>query len=294
MDGRQRLQLGPPLVHAQVACNADGLAARGLDRQTADRRKHRGVEIDVLFSVAQLDEQHSGPQGAHAGRQPVEAEGRSRKPRVGDVAGGQPRQLLQGIRVYVAGVRGDAVRSRLCAGDAAVAVVVVTRHAGGQHAAARGPARHVRAPRPPQAAIRLPGLTLVLPELVEVAEREPGVGVAVPLPDDLRVGERAVLEVDVGQRAPVAVGALLVVLQAHVLPLQQPRRERARLLAEALHRPAGIDRLRRIDADQPNAADTLDDDRVAVDDPLDELGGAWRRPERQGDSGKQRDGTDGS
>ena len=52
---------------------------------------------------------------------------------------------------------------------------------------------------------------------------------------------------------------------------------RARLLAEALDRTAGMNRLRRVHADQPHAADALDDDRVAVDDPFDDLGGGGSR-----------------
>ena len=55
---------------------------------------------------------------------------------------------------------------------------------------------------PHRPAAGLTGLALELPEPVEVLERKPRVRVAVTLPDDLRVHERAVRQVDVRQCPP--------------------------------------------------------------------------------------------
>ena len=108
--------------------------------------------------------------------------------------------------------------------DPAIAVVVPPRRP--RTSCRRGSAHAPDAPgrplgrrlRPPQPAARLPRLPLQPPEPVEVAEGEPRVGVAVAPPNDLRVDEGPVPQIDVGKRAAVAVAPLAVVLQADALP----------------------------------------------------------------------------
>ena len=176
------------------------------------------------------------------------------------------------------GHRRDSVPPGLGARDAAVAVVVPACESRGA-AGGRRPRGRGRRPHPPfgrrhctpEAAAGLTRLALELPEPVEILERKPRIRVAVTLPDDLRVGERAVRQVDVSERPPVAVGALPVVLQPHPLAFEQPLREGTGLPAEELDRAPRIDRLRGVDADQAHAPYVVNDDRVAVDDPLDAL-----------------------
>ena len=184
---------------------------------------------------------------------------------------------MYGVRRVPARYRSDPVAARLRARDPAVAVVVPP---GRRRTARRRPStRTPRAPRrprvrrlrPPQPPPRLARLALQPPEPVQVTEGEARVRVPVALPDDLRVREGAVAQMDVGESTAVAVGPLAVVLQADPPPLEQALREGARLPAVELDRPARVDRLRRVDADQPHAPDAPDDDGVAVDHPFDEL-----------------------
>ena len=149
----------------------------------------------------------------------------------------------------------DPVATRLRARDPPVAVVVPPRRPRtprrrGTGRTPHAPGRpHVRRLRPPQPTARFPRLPFQPPEPVEVAEGEPGVRVAVAPPDDLRVREGAVAQIDVGEGAAVPVSPLAVVRQADRLPLEQTLREGARLPAEELDRPPRVDRLGRVDAD---------------------------------------------
>ena len=94
-------------------------------------------------------------------------------------------------------------------------------------------------------------------------------GARVAVAHQLRVDEGAVgLAVDVGQQAPVAVALLDIADEAHAAARHERRVGGRGALGVALHRRAGLDRLRRVDADVAHAlaaAVEAHADGVAVD-----------------------------
>src|SRR3990172_2506838 len=125
----------------------------------------------------------------------------------------------------------------------------------------------------PQAAAGVAGLALQGAELFEIGEGETGVGEAVALADDFGVQESSVFEINVGERAAVAVLRLRRVEdEADTAAFALAAGELSRFLPEVLNRAVGRDAFRRIDANQPDAVAFArsrvgvrrDDERVAV------------------------------
>lgn len=120
----------------------------------------------------------------------------------------------------------------------------------------------------------LAGLALQVPKFFQIAEREARVGVAVALPDDFRVQECPVFEVDVSQGAAVLVFVSgsrvgLIQFQPNLFPRSYPTRELFRLSAEALDRLLRVLCLRRVDANETHPFIGTEDQSVPVDDPND-------------------------
>jgi hypothetical protein len=87
----------------------------------------------------------------------------------------------------------------------------------------------------------------------------------------LRRRQSPIREIDVGEQPPVDVALLDAEDEPHALPGQVPFGEVRSALAEALHRRVRLDRLRRIDPDQPHIFVPPADpnfDRVPVDHAL--------------------------
>jgi hypothetical protein len=104
----------------------------------------------------------------------------------------------------------------------------------------------------------------------EELKRKLRIGVAVTPTHDLRIHEGAILQVEVGQRAPVAVAALHVELEPHGTIQYKLFQERARLVTRGLDGLSGMNGFRGVNTDQSDRADASHDDGIAIDDPLDD------------------------
>lgn len=124
----------------------------------------------------------------------------------------------------------------------------------------------------PQSSSLLSSLPLQLAELLEMLERELRVCMPVALANNLRVHERAVLEVDVGQHPSEPIDARAVVLEAYQLPADERLQEVGGFPAKRFRGLSRVDGFRRVDANQSHGADAAHHERVTIDDSLHHAG----------------------
>ena len=104
------------------------------------------------------------------------------------------------------------------------------------------------------------------------------------LPHDLPVYERAVTQVEVGERPVVLVLESLVVFKPDGLSRKQPSQKGARLFAKLLNRLSRIYGLGSVNANEPDGPDAGEDYGVTVNDPINAVEGL--RPDDGGEGHK--------